>query len=147
MTRPSFAEPLKLMIARLQANAAITAIVPVDQIRSRLPQWDPDKNDRSLLLPHIKVAWKAGNAWDDKTNQGYQGQFIIQSWFEDHSPGPSLELSNLITTAIHEVPLPMTTGQSLLLLFNNCDTIEEPGGLFQTRLTFNHIATNEDDLS
>lgn len=137
MTTPSNAEILSLTIARLKADTgpgSLAALVP-NKIFNHVPQ--------ETALPVIRARWQDSVEWDTKDSDGLSGYIVCDVWTDNRGDLTSLQIIDRIDAILHNQPLSMTTGQSLILRHSSQTAFTEPDGLtHHAVIKFQHIATN-----
>lgn len=137
MTTPSNAEILSLTIARLKADTGPGSLASFvsDKIFSHAPQETP--------LPLVRARWQDANEWDTKDSDGLSGFIVCDVWTDYRGDLKSMQIIDRIDAVLHNQPLSMTTGQSLILRHSSQTAFTEPDGLtHHAVIKFQHIATN-----
>ena len=130
---PSYAEILKLVYARLTGDATLMALVN-NRIYNHLPQ--------ELPLPCLRFRWEQASEWDTKDSIGMDGLLVIDTWTDYRGDKLIAQIHDALMPIFHDVPLSMTSAQSLILKHQFHTSFTEGDGLTHHGVDhFRHVAT------
>jgi len=115
-----FAQFEAALFARLTSTAALTAIIPTERIKSVLPQDAP--------LPYLRARVTRSQEFDTKDSDGYEAEITLDIYSNYHGNKQVHELSEILYTALHRLPLALGSGGNFLLRFQSQATFLEPDG-------------------
>lgn len=133
MSKPSSADILAKIFAKLTANAPLMALVNT-QIFNYVPQ--------DMTPPFIRVRWVSAQDWDTKDSDGVEGEIQVDIWTEHKGMLQAFQLSDMVQDTFHLQTL-STVSQSLLIRLVMQDSFVEPDGITNhTVQRYSAIITN-----
>lgn len=94
-------------------------------------------------VPFARVRWESVREWDTKDSFGFDGSIAVDGFFNSNGDLLPLQFIDILNTLLHNNPLSLSYGQSVVLRHNSDDVITEPDGLTCHAVSkFQHLASD-----
>ncbi len=131
MSRPSNVDILRCLYERLN-TPALTALCSVS---NHLPQDTP--------LPALRFRVDSSDEFDTKTSFGYRQEIVIDVWTSYRGDKTLFAIIDVVDELLHNVPLTLQTGASVLLQHGQQSSGVEPDGVtHHTVLRYTHLTSS-----
>lgn len=124
MTIPKQSDLLKALYARLSDDPTVYAFV-AERVFNHVPQ----QAENLPKKPYIRFFVVSASDWGTKNELGYDVEIQVDVWSDMRGDEEPLDIMDAVISSCHNVPLPLVTGQDILLQHAGSNTFIEPDGI------------------
>jgi len=114
---------LKAAVAKLQGDAALTAILGAGKVFNNVPQ----DADSANLMPYLVVRVQPTVPFNDKGRNGWTVELAVDAYSDEHGDRQALEILHRVRLVFDGPRLTLDTGRVVCSTFQTANVVDGDG--------------------